>query len=386
MKEMDTSMNISEILTHYAEENSPYNAMAFPIFETSIFYFNSFDDFSKALSSEEDHFLYSRGNNPTVRVVEKKIAALEKTEDARLCSSGMAAISSAILAFLKSGDHVVCVQESYSWTFRMFHEYLKRFGVNATFVSCDADEIINNVRPNTKMIYLESPTTMFFNVLDLRKIATFAKNNGIVTLIDNTWATPIFQNPAEMGIDIILHSASKYFSGHSDVVAGVVAGKKELINHIFNQEILNLGGVIAPFEAWLILRGLRTLEIRLKRHYESALKVCDFLLNHPKVESVNYPMHPKSPQYELAKSQMRGGSGLLSFRLKTKDIEIVRKFTNSLKIFRKAVSWGGYESLVVPCAVTRNCPEENINLIRIHVGLETVKTLIDDLERALRVV
>lgn len=379
-------MDTSEILTRYAEENSPYNSMAFPIFETSIFYFNSFDDFSKALNSEEDHFLYSRGNNPTVRVVEKKIAALEKTEDARLCSSGMAAISSAILAFLKSGDHVVCVQESYSWTYRMFNEYLKRFGVDTTFVSCNAEEILNNVRANTKIIYLESPSTMLFSVLDLRKVVEFARENGIITMIDNTWATPIFQNPIELGIDISLHSASKYFSGHSDVVAGVVAGRKELISRIFNQEILNLGGVIAPFEAWLILRGLRTLEIRLKRHYETALKVCDFLIDHPKVEVVNYPMHPKSPYYELAKSQMRGGSGLLSFRLKTNNVEVIKRFVDSLKVFRMAVSWGGYESLVVPCAVTRNCPKENINLIRIHVGLESPELIISDLDSALKAI
>lgn len=379
-------MDTSEILTRYAEEDSPYNAVAFPIFETSIFYFKNFDDFSKALSSEEEHFLYSRGNNPTVRVVERKIAALEKTEDAHLCSSGMAAISSAILAFLKSGDHVVCVQEAYSWTHRMFNEYLKRFGVDTTFVPCDADEIISNVRPNTKIIYLESPSTMLFSVIDLRKVADFAKKNGIITMIDNTWATPIFQNPIELGIDLSLHSASKYFSGHSDVVAGVVAGKKELISRIFSQEILNLGGVIAPFEAWLILRGLRTLEIRLKHHYESTLKVCDFLFDHPKIEVVNYPMHPKSPQYELAKSQMRGGSGLLSFRLKTSSVETVKKFVNSLKVFRMAVSWGGYESLVIPCAVTRNCSEENINLIRIHVGLESPELIIADLDNALKMV
>jgi len=383
---MDMKMDISKILTRYAEEDSPYNAMTFPIFETSIFYFDTFDEFSKALSSEEDYFLYSRGNNPTVRVVERKIAALEKTEDARLCSSGMAAISSAILAFLKSGDHAVCLKESYSWTYKMFNEYLKRFSIDTTFVSCDTDEIINSVRENTKLIYLESPTTMLFNIVNLRAIADFAKSRGIVTLIDNTWATPIFQNPIELGIDIVLHSASKYFSGHSDVVAGAIAGRKELVSRIFNQEILNLGGVIAPFEAWLILRGLRTLEIRLKKHYENALKVCDFLLDHPKVETVNYPMHPRSPNYNLAKSQMRGGSGLLSFRLKTKDIEIIKKFVNSLEIFRMAVSWGGYESLIIPCAVTKKCPEENLNLIRIHVGLESSELLIKDLEKALKVV
>jgi len=378
--------NVTEILHHLGEENMPFGSVTPPIFQTSIFQFDSFDKFKEALSNEEENYLYTRGNNPTVNIVEEKIAALEHGQRAKLFASGIAAISSGIMAFLKSNDHVVCVEDSYSWTKTLLEKYLKRFGISYTYVDgSDIEEIYSAVRPNTKVIYLESPTTFTFKIQDLENISAFAKKYGIKTIIDNTWATPYFQNPLDFGIDLVVHSSSKYFGGHSDVVAGVIVGSKKDISHIFNTEFLNIGAVPDPFASWLILRGLRTLHIRMERHFQSTMKIIDYLSHHPAVEKINYPFYKDNPQLELAKKQMRGGSGLFSIKLATKRVEDVKTFTDNLRIFKRAVSWGGYESLIVPYAVShKNLSEDNISIVRIHVGLEDPEILIDDLERSLK--
>ena len=378
--------NVTEILHHLGEENMPFGSVTPPIFQTSIFQFDSFDKFKEALSNEEENYLYTRGNNPTVNIVEEKIAALEHGQRAKLFASGIAAISSGIMAFLKSNDHVVCVEDSYSWTKTLLEKYLKRFGISHTYVDgSDIEEVYSAVRPNTKVIYLESPTTFTFKIQDLENISAFAKKYGIKTIIDNTWATPYFQNPLDFGIDLVVHSSSKYFGGHSDVVAGVIVGSKKDISHIFNTEFLNIGAVPDPFASWLILRGLRTLHIRMERHFQSTMKVIDYLYHHPAVEKINYPFYKDNPQLALAKKQMRGGSGLFSIKLATKRVEDVKTFTDNLRIFKRAVSWGGYESLIVPYAVShKNLSEDNISIVRIHVGLEDPEILIDDLERSLK--
>lgn len=378
--------NITEILHHLGEEDMPFGSVTPPIFQTSIFQFDSFDKFKEALSNEDENYLYTRGNNPTVNIVEEKIAALEHGQKAKLFASGVAAISAGIIAFLKAGDHVVCVEDSYSWTKTLFEKYLKRFSVSYTYVDgSNAEEVYSAVRPNTKVIYLESPTTFTFKIQDLENISAFARKHGIKTIIDNTWATPYFQNPLDFGIDLVVHSSSKYFGGHSDVVAGVIVGSRKDISHIFNTEFLNIGAVPDPFASWLILRGLRTLHIRMERHFQNTMKVIDHLSFHPAVEKINYPFHKDNPQLALAKKQMRGGSGLFSIKLATKRLEDVKVFTDNLRIFKRAVSWGGYESLVVPYAVShKNLSEDNISIVRIHVGLEDPKILIDDLERSLK--
>ncbi|PLV59983.1 aminotransferase class I/II-fold pyridoxal phosphate-dependent enzyme [Thermotoga sp. KOL6] len=377
-------MNTDDILFSHGEGDIPFKALSFPIFETTNFYFDSFDEMSKALRSGDYEYVYNRGSNPTTRLVEKKLAALEKCEDARLVSSGMSAITLSILHFLKREDHVVCVNEAYSWAKRFFRYLSKKFDVEVTFVPPNADEVLRALTRKTKLIYLESPTSMRMKVLDIRKITKVAKEQGIKTIIDNTWASPIFQNPKELGVDIVVHSATKYISGHGDVMAGAIAGSKEDMNGIFQDEFKSIGSVLSPIESWLILRGLRTLEIRMKRHYENALVVSDFLFEHPKVLEVNYPMNPKSQEYELASSQMSGGSGLMSFRLKTNSVGKVKEFVESLKVFKLAVSWGSYENLVVPRAAYGDCPKEDVNLIRIHVGLGDPSKLVEDLEQALR--
>ncbi|MBZ4661448.1 MAG: Cystathionine gamma-lyase [Thermotoga sp.] len=377
-------MNIDDILFSYGEEDVPFKALSFPIFETTNFYFDSFDEMSKALRNGDYEFVYKRGSNPTTRLVERKLATLERCEDARLVSSGMSAISLSILHFLSSGDHVVCVDEAYSWAKKFFNYLSRKFNIEISYVPPDAEKIVEAITKKTKLIYLESPTSMRMKVIDIRKVTETARELKIKTIIDNTWASPIFQKPKLLGVDVVVHSATKYISGHGDVMAGVIAGDVEDMKNIFVDEYKNIGPVLSPIEAWLILRGLRTLELRMKKHYENALLVSDFLMDHPKVLEVNYPMNPRSPQYELASSQMSGGSGLMSFRLKTDSEEKVKEFVESLKVFKMAVSWGSHENLVVPRVAYGDCPKEDVNLIRIHVGLGDPEKLVEDLDQALK--
>ncbi len=388
MNENLDGMNITDILHHMGEHNLPVNAVAPPIFQNSIFCFDSYDAFHEALMHESEHYIYSRGNNPTVNLCEEKIAALEHTEKAKLVSSGVAAISCAVMAFMKQGDHAVCISSAYSWANYLFRTYLKRFGVETTFVEgSNIEDFEQAIRPNTKVIYLESPATFTFTLQPLREVAELAKKHGIKTVIDNTWATPLFQNPYDMGIDLVVHSASKYLGGNSDIVGGVVCGSKEDITRIFNTEFLMQGQVPDPFMAWLILRNLRTLHLRMPVHYRNALGLAEFLEARDDVENVNYPLLPSFPQYELAKKQMRGGSGLFSFRLKTRDYEKIRRITDRVKFFKLAVSWGGYESLFEPTnLVYKNAadiPEDRMSLIRVHAGLEDLELLKEDLSQAL---
>ncbi len=379
---------MTEILHHMGEDNFPEHAVAPPIFQSSIFSFQTFEAFREALANEDEHYIYTRGNNPTVNLCEEKIAALEHAQKAKLVSSGVAAISCAAMAFLKQGDHAVCVNSAYGWARYLFQTYLSRFGIEVTFVEgTQIEEFENAVRPNTKLIYLESPASFTFTLQPLRQVAALAKSRGIRTIIDNTWATPVFQNPLDMGIDLVVHSVSKYLGGNSDVIAGVICGSKEDIVRIFRTEFLPMGPVIDPFAAWLILRNLRTLHVRMPIHYRNALELARFLEDRDDVESVSYPLLPSFPQYELAREQFRGGSGLFSFRLRTRDPEKIKKMTNRIRFFKLAVSWGGYESLFDPslvhCRTDQEVPEDKISLIRVHAGLEDVELLKRDLTQAL---
>ncbi|PIE34876.1 cystathionine beta-lyase [candidate division KSB3 bacterium] len=376
---------ISQILNELGEEGFAFNPVSVPIYETSNFFFASFQELKNALQHEAGVHLYSRGKNPTVEVFEQKIAALEGGEKAKLFAAGVAAISAATMAFLHSGDHVVCIRDCYSWTNTLFTQYLKRFQIDVTFVEGrDLKEWEDAICQNTKLFYLESPTTFSFQLQDIRAVAQLAKERKIKTVIDNSWATSYFQNPIELGIDLVVHSCSKYIGGHSDVVGGVVIGSEADIDHIFNTEFLNIGAAPGPFESWLLLRGLRTLPVRMRQHQQNTAEVLRFLQNHPHIEALYYPFHPSHPQYELAQQQMRGGSGLFSFQLKTREIEAIERFTNALKYFKRAVSWGGYESLILPYAATGADDPERISIVRIHIGLEEPALLIDDLSQALK--
>ncbi|MFK8009924.1 MAG: PLP-dependent aspartate aminotransferase family protein [Saprospiraceae bacterium] len=386
-------MNLSEILCHLGENRKDYfNAVSPPIIQSSNFIFDNLTDFRKAFAEEKDANVYTRGNNPTVAILRKKLAALEKAEDCLVFGSGASANAMAILSQVHQSAHVVCVNNSYSWTFKMLTEYLPKFGVTHTFVDgTNLEEIEAAIQPNTTLLFLESPTSIVLELQDLKACAEIAKKHGIVTAIDNSYSSPIFQRPIEHGIDIVIHSGTKYLNGHSDVVVGVVCSSKEIIKKMFYSEFMTLGAIISPNDAMLVIRGLRTLELRVKRSHESGMKITSFLENHSKVEKVNYPFSPNSPQYDLAKKQMDGAGGLFSLYLKTDSMEKAEAFFQRLKRFSLAVSWGGHESLVLPFCAFYNIPGKEdttlpFNLVRFYIGLEDPDWLISDLEQALEII
>ncbi len=386
-------MHLSEILTHLGEDRKNYfNAVSPPIIQSSNFAFESLEQFRHDVQDELANHIYTRGNNPTVEILRKKLAALEGAEDALVVASGAGATAMAVLANVKAGDHVICVKNPYSWTKNLMLNFLPKFGVTHTFVDgTDIADIEAAIQPNTTFMYLESPNTMTFELQDLRACATLAKQHGIVTLIDNSNCSPLFQRPIEFGIDLVMHTGTKYLNGHSDVVNGIICGSKKMIRKIFETEIMTLGNIISPHDAWLIIRGLRTLELRVKRSFESAAKIAAWLESHPKVERVLFPFLPSFPQYELAKQQMSGCGGLITVFLKTDSMEKVEAFFKKLNRFLFAVSWGGHESLVIPMAAFYNIPgRENppypFTMMRFYIGLEDPEWLMEDLEEALKVV
>lgn len=383
-------MELSYILNELGEEREHYfNAVAPPIIQTSNFTFKDVADFRQALANEYEAILYSRGNNPTVDILRKKLAALDGAEDALVFGSGIAAIAIPILALLNQGDHIVSVAKPYSWTVKLFEKLLTKFGITTTFVDgTQVENFSTALQNNTRLIYLESPNTFTYELQDLEAVAVIAKRHGILTMIDNSYCSPLNQQPIKMGIDLVAQSATKFIGGHSDVVAGVVTGSKTIIKRIFDAEFLNIGGNISPLNAWLLIRGLRTLPLRLQRVCDSTKKIVAFLDQHPRVERVIFPFHPSFAQYELARKQMRDAGGLFSIVLKTDSVMGVEKFCNSLKRFFLAVSWGGHESLVIPSIV--GFPRDqfdpanpNHRLIRLYVGLEDPDYLIADLKQAL---
>jgi cystathionine beta-lyase/cystathionine gamma-synthase len=383
-------MDLSYIINELGEERENYyNAISPPIIQTSNFAFNSVDELRIALEDEMGGYLYSRGLNPTVEILRKKLAALDGAEDALVFNSGAAAIFAAVLANVKSGDHIVSVHHPYTWAQHMFDKILPRFGVSTTYIDGTAIENFERaILPNTTLIYLESPNSWFLDIQELEAVAELARAEGIITVIDNTYCTPLYQRPIEMGIDISLQTATKYISGHSDTLGGVISGSGEMIRKIFDSEYLCVGSGIQPFNAWLLLRGLRTLPMRLERISGTTREVLAFLKVHPLVEDVIFPLDPGFPQYALAQRQMSGASGLISFFLKLNTVGEIEQFCNSLRHIRLAVSWGGHESLIIPkCAgmkrETFNPDEKTHRMVRIYCGLEEADYLISDLSQAL---
>lgn len=383
-------MDVSYILNQLGEDREEYyGAIAPPIVQSSNFAFSTVSSLRDAFDNEKKAHLYTRGNNPTVEILRKKIAALAGAEDALILGSGAAAMATAVIASVQQGDHIICISKPYSWTEKLCRLILTRFGVETTFVDgLTTESFTDAVQKNTKLFILESPNTFTFELQDLRSLATFAQGKSITTIIDNTYSTPIGQRCIEMGIDLEVHSASKYLNGHSDVIAGVIIGSHERVSAIYKSEFLNLGAIISPHDAWLILRGLRTLPIRMKQTGDTTEKVVAFLKTHPAVRKVLYAWDADSPQAALARAQMLWSGGLFSIHLATEDISRVEKFCEALKYFKMAVSWGGHESLIMPaCAFysagydgTRTYPAD---LVRLYIGLEESEVLIDDLKQAL---
>jgi cystathionine beta-lyase/cystathionine gamma-synthase len=381
------SIDISYIINELGEERENYfNAIAPPIIQTSNFAFNTVDEMRKTFENEYSHYIYSRGLNPTVDILRKKLAALDGAEDCLVFNSGAAAIFASVLANVKSGDHIVSVDKPYTWAQRMFNVILPRFNVTTTYV--DGTDITNFERailPNTTLIYLESPNSWGFALQDLAAVAELAKAEGITTICDNSYCSPLYQRPIQLGIDLVLQSATKYISGHSDVVAGVLTGSSSMIERIFHSEYLTVGSGIQPFNAWLLIRGLRTMPARLERVSATTRTIVNYLKKHPKVESVIFPFEETFPQYELAKKQMSGACGLLSFYIKADNALQIETFSESLKHILMAVSWGGHESLIIPGVSTIkredfDTSNKDHRIIRMYVGLEEAAYLIQDLE------
>ncbi len=382
--------SLSNILIHLGENREHYyQAVAPPVFQTSNFVLPDLAAFRAAFTDELEHHLYSRGNNPTVEILRKKLAALEGTEDALVFSSGAGAVAAAVIGNVRAGDHVVCQKAPYSWTSALLRKFLARFGVEHTFVDgTDVANIEAAIRPNTRVLYLESPNTMTYECQDLAACAALARAHGLVSIIDNSYCSPLYQNPAAFGIDIVVHSGTKYLNGHSDVVVGVLCGSKAMVKKIFESELMTLGGILGPHDAALVLRGLRTLPLRVQRSADSAQWLIARLDAHPKVERIWYPFHHSFPQLELAKRQMRNGGGLFSVQFKTDSLEKMEAFVHRLERFLMAVSWGGHESLIIPTVGFYNIPGRPDpalpwSFVRFYIGLEDPEWLWEDLERAM---
>jgi len=382
-----------DIATCIADEPEPTGSggrpASAPIVQTSTFTFASFGELVEALSDEHGHSVYTRGRNPTVDAVESKLARLERGEACKCFGSGMAAISAVMMGTLEAGDHVLFVNHIYGPTLQLA-EHLGRFGIeHSCTLDLSPEAVAESLRPNTRLVWLESPGTMLMRVLDIAAITSVARARGIATCIDNSWATPLCQKPLTMGVDIVVHTASKYLSGHSDVIAGAVVSTAARIEQIFYRAFLLHGGILAPFDAWLLLRGLRTLPARLRQHEADAIRVAEFLSRHPAVRAVHYPLFGPDP--DLAERQLSGLTGLLSFELERDDFGSVSGVIDRLRIPRIGVSWGGVESLVISPQRADN--EDGLalrgiprGLIRLSVGLEGADALIDDLASALSAV
>jgi cystathionine beta-lyase/cystathionine gamma-synthase len=382
------------LMAHYAEDRTlTRNAVVPPIFQNSLFTFDHWEAAEKALANEVDSYVYSRGNNPSVVLAEEKIARLAGGERAKLFSSGMAAISAAILHCLKPGDHVVAVRNVYGPT-RAFLDYLHRkMNIRTSFVGGkDITEFEQALTEQTALIYLESPSSIVFSLQDIEAAARLARSRGIKTIIDNTWATPYFQKPLARGIDLEVHSVTKYLAGHSDLVAGIVIGRDADLIGIAANEYALIGGIMSPFNAWLLTRSLRSLVPRLLMHQANAMAVARFLESHPRIRRVNYPGLDSFPQHALALKQMTGFTSLMSFELDSDDAVATARFVDRLELFLIGVSWGGHESLVFASGLHagKEMPSEEFNArgfrtgtVRISVGLENSNDLIADLDRAL---
>lgn len=364
------------------------------IARTSNFTFANTETMKLLSEGKASAYIYTRQGNPTLEVAERKIAALERAEAAVVAASGSAVISGALLSMLRAGDEVVATRQLYGGSYRLLRDFLPKYGITVRFVDAELTGIERMVTPRTKVLYVETPTNPALRLVDLRKAAEFAKEWGLVSMVDNTFASPVLQKPIEYGFDLVLHSGSKYLSGHSDVIAGAAAGSAALIKQMRNT-IVELGGSMDPEAAFLLIRGMKTLEVRVERQCENAMKVARFLEKHPKVARVHYPGLASHPDHALAKRQMRRFGAMMAFEFKGSakaSLAAARRFCDRVQLFLLAASLGGTESLVVLPIYTShvNMSAEELrgacvepSTVRVSVGLEDANDLIDDLRQAL---
>ncbi|WP_270179604.1 methionine gamma-lyase [Alkalihalobacillus sp. CinArs1] len=374
------------------DSHTHHNSLASPIYQTSTFTFETAEAGEKRFAGEEPGYIYSRLGNPTVKMLEERIASLEGAEAGLAFGSGMAAVSAVLFHLVRSGDHILCSEGVYGCTFGLLQLMKEKFSVEHDLLPLDSrEQILQAIQPNTSVIYIETPINPTLKLIDLKMISSIAKERGITVVVDNTFSTPYLQRPLEFDCDIVLHSATKYIGGHGDVVAGLVVGDHEMISSIAKSTQKDIGGILSPFDAWLLLRGLKTLPLRMDRHCENSQSIVHKLKEHPKIKKVMYPGLEESPSYSIAKKQMKKPGGLICFELEGGKAE-AQAFMNRLEMIKIAVSLGDAETLIQhPATMTHAVvPEEervrmgiNDSLIRISIGLEAWEDIWADIEQAL---
>ena len=389
---MKKDMSIfTEVVHADMDISKNHGALSVPVYNASVFAFEDADEGAAIHNYQKPGYFYGRLGNPTQTALEKAVAKLERTESAIAFGSGMAAISAAILSLAKSGDHIVALESMYSTATKLLKHIAESFNIEVTFVDAtDAGNYKNAARENTKIFWTETPSNPRLNITDLRAVAKSAKELGIITITDNTFASPFNQKPAELGIDLIAHSATKYLGGHSDLSAGILTGNKDLIDKVFDKGVKLIGGAIAPQVAWLVLRGIKTLALRMNQHNENAYAIAHMLQSHPKIKEVFYPGLAGHKSHDLAKEQMAGFGGMVSFDVGGS--EAAKRLVNALEICSNATSLGGVETIVQHSASMTHAmisKEEreragiSDGLIRMSVGIEDETDISADLKQAL---
>ncbi len=368
-----------------------YGSITTPIVQSSTFIFKDIEEIKKLTKGDLHRFEYGRYGNPTQLAAERKLAEIEEAEDAVLFSSGMSAITTSLFALLKSGDHIVITDDAYKRTLDFCQTCLDRFNIECTVVKmCDYNAMEKAIKPNTRIFFSESPTNPYLNIMDLKRLMSIFKGRDILVISDSTFATPFNQKPLEYGVNLVIHSGTKYLGGHNDLLSGVVLGKKELTT-IIREYLKITGGVIDPNSAYLLIRGLKTFELRMKRINENGQTVAEYLENHPRVKKVYYPGLPSHPHHDVAKKQMKGFGGVVTFEVED-NIEYVLDFLSKLSIINIGPSLGGVESLIThPATISYyNCTKEERlalgikdGLIRLAVGVENAEDIINDIDQAL---
>ncbi len=391
---MEKPFDFATLAVHAGEEPcQATGALDTPIYQSTTFVSADADEMAAVYGEQKPGYMYTRYGNPTIHALEAKLAALEGGEAALAAASGMAAVSTAILGYIKTGDHVVAARSLYGATYNFLNRKLPRMGASATFVeSTRGEDFERAIQPNTRLIYFETPSNPVLDVVDIAEIAALGRARGIPTMLDNTFASPALQQPLRLGVTVAVHSATKYLCGHGDAMGGAIIGSREYISLLVHEVIRDYGGVISPFNAWLILRGIRTLHLRMPAHCSNARQIAEFLAAHPKVERVNYPGLPGHPGHAVARKQMSDFGAMISFEAKG-GYEGGKQVMDGVRLFARAASLGDTRSLIVHPASTSHRavpPEERRaigitdGLVRLSVGVEAAADLIADLDQALQ--
>ena len=390
--EHDKELGFNSLLIHGGMGVDPLGSATVPIYQTSTFAFKTADEGARCFSGESDGYIYTRIGNPTIAALERQIAILEKGFGGIATSSGMAAVSTIYMAFLKSGDHIVSTDAVYGPSRGIMESYFRKFGVESSYVNtANLDDIGNAIRPNTRMLFIETPTNPTMVISDLKACCEIAHRHGLVVVVDNTFSSPYLQRPIEFGADVVFHSMTKFINGHADIVAGIIVAKNEELYKIIRPAMVGMGCNMDPHQAYMVLRGVKTLALRMARAQENAVKVAEYLEKHPKVAWVKYPGLKSHPQYALAEKQMDGPGAMISFELKG-GLSAGKILMDNVRLAMLAVSLGGIETLIQhPATMTHskmsreNREQAGITdgLVRFAVGIEDLQDIVNDLEQAL---